>query len=225
MSFIWELCTILLGMDTKLIDITRGMAAGMAVWDGDTPFRLEQILDLHQGDAVNLTTMTVSAHMGTHVDAPSHFDIDGGTMSQVALDVYWGRAQVVTVEKAVGALVPADFAHVDFSLAPRLLVNSGYAERDHTVFHHDFVYPAPELAAFLGERGIVLYGADAPSMDAVDSKGLVGHHALLRHGIGILEGLDLRNAADGVYDFVALPLKIMGGDGSPVRAVLREIED
>jgi arylformamidase len=58
-------------------------------------------------------------------------------------------------------------------------------------------------------------------MDAVDSKTLPGHHALHRHGIAILEGLWLEGVADGLYEFVALPLKIAGGDGSPVLAVLR----
>jgi arylformamidase len=73
----------------------------------------------------------------------------------------------------------------------------------------------------LGHHGVVLYGTDAPSMDHVQSKDLPGHHALRRNGIAILEGLDLRPAPDGVYELVALPLKIEGGDGSPVRAVLR----
>lgn len=205
----------------KYIDITRTVTVGMAVWDGDTPFNLEQQLSLAKGDSVNLTTLTVSAHMGTHVDAPAHFDLNGRTMEQVPLDVYWGPAQVVTVAKTAGPLTPADFNHVDLSLAPRLLVNSHHAERDQTIFHHDFVYPSPELADYLGQRGIILYGADAPSMDAADDPTLPGHHALLRNGIYILEGLDLRQAPDGVYEFVAFPLKIAGGDGSPVRAVLR----
>lgn len=205
----------------EFIDITRIITAEMAVWDGDTPFNLTQQLSLAKGDSVNLTTLTISAHMGTHVDAPAHFSIDDQTMEDVPLEVYWGPAQVVTVNKTAGPLTPADFQHIDLTLASRLLVNSHHAARDQTVFHTDFVYPSPELAAYLSVHGIILYGADAPSMDAADDPHLPGHQALLHHGIFILEGLDLRSAADGLYELAALPLKIAGGDGSPVRAVLR----
>ena len=75
----------------------------------------------------------------------------------------------------------------------------------------------------LGSLSILLYGTDAFSMDDVNSETLPGHNAMLSSGISILEGLDLTNAPDGLYEFAALPLKIIGGDGSPVRAVLRTL--
>jgi len=96
------------------------------------------------------------------------------------------------------------------------------AELPFDQFPETIVYPDPVLADFLGEQGIILYGTDAPSMDALDSKDLPGHHALRHNQISILEGLDLRLAPDGIYELVALPLKIIGGDGSPVRAILRQ---
>ena len=108
----------------------------------------------------------------------------------------------------------ADFSHVDLSLAPRLLVHSAASHRDPTVFHTNFVYPEPELAGFLAEHGVILYGADGPSMDDWQSAELPGHNALLRNGISIIEGLDLSGVPDGVYEFVGLPLKIAGGDGT-----------
>ena len=137
---------------------------------------------------------------------------------------YWGLAQVVTVHKAAGPLEPADFAHVELTRAPRLLVRSAASSGDPAVFPTAIVYPSPALADHLGSLGIVLYGADAPSMDDIESKDLPGHHALHRNGIAILEGLDLRHAPDGLYELVALPLKIEGGDGRPVRAALRTLE-
>lgn len=208
-------------MAVRLIDISRSLNPTIAVWPGDTPYELRGVLSLAEGAPVNLTTILVSAHTGTHVDAPYHFTASGHTMEAVDLSVYWGPAQVVSVERTAGPLVPADFAHVDLSSAPRLLVHSRASHTDPTRFHEDFVYPSPELADFLGAKGIRLYGADAPSMDAHDSKALPGHHALQRNGILILEGLDLSQAPDGLYDFVAMPLPVRGGDGSPVRAVLR----
>ncbi|MFQ5576126.1 MAG: cyclase family protein [Anaerolineae bacterium] len=208
-----------------LFDISRALNPRLAVWPGDTPFSLTQTLDRRRGDAVNLTTLTLSAHTGAHVDAPHHVADDALTVEALDLHPYWGRAQVVTVSKASGPLAPADFAPFEVGLAPRLLVHSAASHVGPAHFPRQIVFPSPELAAWLGSLGIILYGTDAPSMDAVDSKTLPGHNALLKHGIAILEGLDLSRAPDGLYELSALPLKIEGGDGSPVRAALRSAGD
>jgi arylformamidase len=172
---------------------------------------------------VNLTSLSLSAHTGTHMDAPYHFAEDGATVEAVPLEVYWGPAQVVTVHKAAGPLQLEDFAGADLSLAPRLLVHSAAGDVPQSEFPRDFVYPSPALAPRLAEAGIVLFGSDAPSVDHAESKTLEGHHALRAHGIAILEWLNLREVPDGLYELAALPLKIAGGDGSPVRAVLRDM--
>jgi len=208
----------------QVIDISRPLHADIPVWPGDTPFAIQSMLSIAESAPVNLTTLTLSAHTGTHADAPYHFDQGGPRIDELNLAVYWGAAQVVTVEKLAGALLPEDFGHVRLGLAPRLLVRSAASDADPGVFLREIVYPAPALADYLGSIGVVLYGADAASMDHVESKQLPGHHALRRNGIAILEGLDLRHAPDGIYELVALPLKIVGGDASPVRAVLRTLE-
>lgn len=207
-----------------IIDISRTLTAEIAVWPGDTSFQMKTKLARAEGASVNLTTLTLSAHTGSHADAPYHYLDQGTTLEAVSLDPFWGSAQVVTVQKEGGALIPDDFAGYDLGRAPRLLVHSPASELDPTRFPEKYVYPSPELAAFLGELGITLYGTDAPSMDVVDSKRLPGHNALDQQGIAILEGLDLSQAADGLYELAALPLKIGGGDGSPVRAALRSIQ-
>jgi arylformamidase len=204
-----------------LIDISRKLEPTLAVWPGDTPFARQMMLSIAEGASVNLSTLTLSAHTGTHVDAPFHVQRAGATLESLPLEPYWGPAQVVTVHKAAGPLHPEDFAHVDLGRAPRLLVRSPASTAPQDLFLRQIVYPSPALAAALGRAGILLYGTDAASMDDVDSKELPGHHALLAAGIAILEGLDLREAPDGLYELAALPLKIAGGDGSPVRAVLR----
>ena len=204
-------------------DISRRLSPEIAVWPGDTPFSMETTMRRAEGDSVNLTTLTLSAHTGSHVDAPYHYTDGGSTLEEVPLAPFWGRAQVVTVHKEQGPVVPADLASYDLGLAPRLLVRSAASEMDPTRFSRRFVYPSPDLADHLGEQGIVLYGTDAPSMDAADDANLPGHNALRRNGVAILEGLDLRHAPDGVYELVALPLLIVGGDGSPVRAALRPL--
>lgn len=212
-------------MSQRFYDITRTMFSGMAVWPGDRGFEMEPTANIAKGDTVNVALLTFGTHTGTHVDAPYHFTEEGDTLEKVSLATYWGPAQVVTATKESGALTPADFAGYDLGRAPRLLVRSGASAADPRVFHPDFVYPSPELADYLGALGVKLYGADAPSMDAPDNKTLPGHHALQRNGILILEGLDLSDVPDGLYELAALPLKLLGGDGSPVRAVLRSIEN
>ena len=207
----------------KIYDISRTLNAQIAVWPGDSPFQLSQALDMNNGDSVNLTTITMSAHTGTHIDAPLHFLNDGAPVEQVDLSKYWGMAQVVTVAKENGPLYPADFEGYDLTKAPRLLVHSRSSARDVTRFDDNIVYPSSVLADFLGAAGIVLYAADGPSMDKTDDPELRGHKALHRNEIAILEGVVLTGVPDGLYELVAMPLKIEGGDGTPVRAVLRTI--
>lgn len=204
-----------------IIDISRKLRPGMTVWPGDTAYQIEPVLHLNQGEAVNLTTLTMSAHTGSHVDAPLHFTEGGQAIDELALEPYWGAAQVVTSVKRAGPLEPADLEGYDLSRARRLLVRSVPANHIPGRFPEEFVYPSPTLAEYLGSLGICLYGSDGPSMDEVNSKSLDGHHALWRQNIAILEWLDLSEVPDGIYELVAMPLKIVGGDGSPVRAVLR----
>ena len=206
---------------TTFIDITHPLREEIATWPGDTPYQLTRVLNMSEGSSVNLTTITMSAHTGTHVDAPLHFQDDGTPLDQVDIMPYWGPAQVISVDKPSGGLLPADLAHVDLSLAPRLLVHSTASHKPSTEFIREFVYPTPQLAEWLAAHGIILYGSDAPSMDDMHSNSLPGHNALQQNGIVIVEGLKLADVEDGVYDFVAMPLKIVGGDGCPVRAVLK----
>lgn len=205
------------------IDISHPLSADIAVWPGDTSFSRQLMMRRQAGDSVNLSTLTFSAHTGTHIDAPHHFADDAPALDALDLRPYWGPAQVVAVGKASGALVPEDFAGYDLSLAPRLLVRTPASQLPHTQYPSEIVYLSPELVAHLAAYGIILYGTDAPSMDAMDSKTLPGHNALYAHGIAILEGLKLIQVENGLYELVALPLNIQGGDGSPVRAVLRKL--
>jgi arylformamidase len=207
-------------MAQKIFDITRTLNSALASWPGDTPFSAQVMVTMAEGAAINLTTLTMSSHLGTHVDAPYHFIDDDLTMEKVSLEAYIGSATVVTVQREVGPLMPYDFPDLDWSKVERLLVHSVASAKPADQFPTQFVYPAPDLADFMAEHGIVLFGSDAPSMDDMDSKTLPGHKALRRHRIAILEGLLLTDVPDGTYELIALPLKIEGGDGSPVRAIL-----
>jgi len=207
-----------------ILDVSRTLSASLAVWPGDAPFAMATVASRRAGAPVNLTTLTLSAHIGTHVDAPFHMSDDAPSLAALDLTPFWGLAQVVTVIKTAGPLTPADFDHADLRRAPRLLVRSAASLVAPETFPAAYVYPSPELADYLGHSGICLYGTDAPSVDPVESADLPGHCALLRNGIAILEGLNLAHVADGLYELAALPLKIEAGDGSPVRAALRTMD-
>jgi arylformamidase len=209
----------------KIINISKKISENTAVWPGDTPVQIETTMSKNSGGMVNLTTLRISAHTATHVDAPYHVVNEGKTIDQVDLNPFWGLSQVVTVYKIKGPLLPEDFKEYDLSLAPRLLVRTPIGQLNYDEFPEAIPYPSSELADFLKEAGIILYGTDTPSMDAIDTTELPGHQAIIKNEIAILEGLDLHLANDGFYELSALPLNIVGGDGSPVRAALRPLNE
>jgi arylformamidase len=109
----------------------------------------------------------------------------------------------------------------DFEVrAPRVLLATGTFP-DPEDFNADFAAIDPGFIDYLHEKGARLIGIDTPSIDLFDSKDLPCHHAVLRHDMGILEGLVLHDVPAGIYELIALPLKLVGFDASPVRAVLR----
>ena len=138
---------------SSYFDISRTLFPGTAVWPGDTEFELKQMMARSEDDIVNLTTLIVSAHTGTHVDAPHHFSDDSTGIDEMDVEIYWGPAQVVTVAKKGGALFPDDFEGYDLRRAERVLVRSSAERRDEAVFPPEFIYPSPELADFIAGQG------------------------------------------------------------------------
>lgn len=204
-----------------LYDISRTLSPVTAAWPGDRPFSYEPVLKKTDGHAINLTQFTMSPHIGTHADAGFHFDDQGTQPYELPLAHYIGRAQVVTIEREEGAILPDDVA--DFIEAPleRLLIHTWVSDVPDSVFPEDFPYPSVALIDWLAEQGAVLLGMDSPSVDDFNSKTLDGHHRLASHGMVHLENLMLAGVPDGLYELVALPLKFKGLCASPVRAVLR----
>lgn len=203
----------------KLIDISRPIHTGMVVWPGDTPTEFSFAATKAGGYSANVGRLVASMHAGTHVDAPYHFADAGAKIDAVALDAYVGPARVIDA-RGRDVLTPDLFAPFDWSATPRALIRTDRWQ-DPAAFPPGWPRYAPELPAWLGAHGVRLVGMDFPSVDQPTSKDLPTHHALEAAHVLILENLDLRDAAPGVYELIALPLKIRGGDGSPVRAVLR----
>jgi len=203
----------------KIYDITWPMTADMASWPGDAEFSLRWLSLQSRGDTVNLGALTLSPHMGTHADAPFHCDSARATIDRVPLDIYVGPARLVDVRGRAKICVQ-DLAVHDWAATPRLLLRTG-AWDDVRRFPDAIPVLADDVPEFLHAQHIRLVGVDVPSVDEPGSQSLPVHHALNERGIHILEGLDLRVPPPGVYELIALPLRIQGGDGAPVREMLR----
>ena len=200
-------------------DITRPVFEGMPVWPGDTPYRFRLVGSIRGGDAVNVGSIAASIHSGTHVDAPFHFDDGAATVDALSLDPFLGPARVVDV-RGRPTIRREDLAPYDLSATPRLLLRTdGWA--DPARVPERIPVLADDVPDDLRARGVILIGVDVPSVDAIDSKDLPIHHALGSAGIAILESVDLSEVPFGTYELVAIPLKLIGTDGSPVRAILR----
>ncbi|MBN1680206.1 MAG: cyclase family protein [Anaerolineae bacterium] len=208
----------------RCYDISRTITPTLAVWPGDAPFSFTHTLRKRDGSSVNLTTITLSPHTGSHADAYYHFDDDGQHPDQMPLAHYIGPAHVVTITRQHGGIVPSDFDAYDLANLERLLIHTWVSDVPDDDWPDDFPYPTVALIDWLAAQGGVLLGLDSPSVDWFDSTDLPCHHRLRHHGIANLEYLALAGVPDGRYELVALPLKIAGVCGSPVRAVLREIE-
>ena len=211
----------------KIWDISRTLSNDFAEWPGDEPFHYRLTGEIAKGQSVNLGAISMSVHNGTHADARFHFDKKGESIEKTPLDIYLGRATVVDLaqtflhSKEKHLITTEDLKpHAeDIAATSRLLVKTGRWQ-DSTIFPEQIPVIAADVPAWLQKNGVKLLGLDLPSMDEIDSKSLQNHHALASAEIAIVESLDLSEVASGIYNLAALPLKIAGGDGAPVRAVL-----
>ncbi|MEH7381156.1 arylformamidase [Bacillus sp. JJ1533] len=205
----------------KIIDISQPLGLATKEWPGDTPFEYALSWSIEEGSTVNVGKIKTSTHIGTHIDAPYHFDNNGGKVHELELDLYVGKARVVEVsgKKEIGV---EDLKGIDLDGIKRLLIRTN-SWNNRNQFPTSISSLKPEVASFLAGKGIQLIGVDTPSVDQLDSKDLQAHHHLHKHGIYILEGIVLDDVEPGDYELIALPLAIEGADGSPVRAVLKRI--
>ncbi len=204
----------------RIHDISVPLREGVACWPGDAPYEWQWSWRRSAGASVNVGRVAMSVHTGTHTDAPFHFADDGQTIDALDLEPYIGPARVVEV-RGKPRIGISDLRGSDLVSTPRVLLRTD-AWTDHAHFPESIPVLEPDVPAWLAERRVMLVGVDVPSVDALDSKDLPIHHALGRHCIAILENLVLSSITPGVYELIALPLRIVGADGAPVRAILRE---
>lgn len=204
-----------------LWDISPPVDPHFPVFPGDTPMSLRHTWTLGPDCPVNVTEITTTTHLGAHADAPLHFTAGGASVGELDLAPFLGPCRVVHALDA-GAWVTLDLLDRALDGAPpRILVRTW--RKFPTAWTADFAAWDPAVVDALAARGVVLIGTDAASIDPAESKTLDAHRAVARHDLRLLENLRLDDVPAGDYELIALPLRLLGADASPVRAVLREL--
>jgi arylformamidase len=204
------------------VDVSVPVKSGMAHWPGDIDVSVARVSTMACGAQYNLSQLHMSAHTGTHMDAPLHF-VDGAiSIDQIPFEATVGMARVIEIDvpEAIGR---AELERFDIEPGERLIIKTANSARcwETDQFVEDFVYISEEGAKYLVERKIRCVGVDYLSVAGFYKDTVETHVALLGAGIWIMEGLDLRRIQPGRYDLICLPLKLLGAEGAPARAILR----
>ena len=207
----------------RLWDISPPVHAGAPVFPGDTPSRQRWAASIGPGCPVNVGELTLSPHVGAHADAPLHYDPDGASIGTVELTPYLGPCRVIHAIDRGPLIDWVDLAHaIDDRLPPRVLVRT-YRRMPIDRWDPALAAFAPEAVERLADLGVRLIGIDTASIDPADSKDLPSHQVIRRREVRVLENLVLDEVDEGDYELIALPLKLVTADASPVRAVLRAL--
>jgi arylformamidase len=208
----------------SIIDISVPLHEGMALWPGSANFRLERTKSIERGDESNVSFLNCDLHAGTHIDAPLHFIEDGQSVDRIPLDILCGPVCVADLTR-VGKITKRELASIPLPEGTERLLfktrNSGLWEAGR--FDPNYVALTEDGARWIGEKGIRLVGIDYFSIQRYNDEPSV-HRVLLGAGIVVLEGLNLADAQPGQYELICLPLKLLGAEGAPARAVLRNLK-
>ena len=206
----------------RVYDISVGVSPEIPVWPGDPPVQLERTKSIKDGEQANISRLQASVHVGTHIDAPLHFVEGGRSVDDIPLKSLMGRAYVVDLRRAdVLNAESLDSARIP-PRTRRLLFktrNSEHWAKGERSFQRDFVAVDASGAEWLVQKGVRLVGVDYLSV-APFRDGVATHRILLEAGVVIVEGLNLARVSKGRYTLYCLPVKLLGSDGAPARAVL-----
>ena len=206
----------------KLWDISPPVDTQSPVFPGDTPYTQQWAATLTDACPVNVSAITLSPHVGAHADAPLHYDPQGVAVGALDLLPFLGRCRVIHALDA-GRLITMDHLQHALNDVPERLLVRTYRQFPHQHFDTQLTAFDPACVQHLADLGVRLIGTDSASIDPADSKQLPSHQAIRQRGLRVLENLLLDDVPEGDYELIALPLKLMSADASPVRAVLREL--
>lgn len=209
-------------MIKKIWDISPAISAKSPVFPGDTPYSQEWTWQLSEQCPVNVSSLRMSPHIGAHADAPLHYESDGLSAGEMSLLPFIGICRVIHAINCGQLIKPQHIEHALFKVPPRILVRTSN-NAPPTAWQTEFTAFAPETIDLLHAHGVRLIGIDTPSIDPASSKTLCSHQRILSYDIRVLENLDLSRVEADDYELIALPLKLIEADASPVRAILRAL--
>lgn len=205
----------------RLWDISPAISAATPCFPGDTAYTQRWNAQIGPGCPVNVSAVTLSPHLGAHADAPLHYGRDAAAIGAVDLAPFLGPCRVIHAIDKGALITPDHLKHAAVGLPPRVLVRT--CIKAPAEWSPAFSAFAPETITWLAGLGVRLVGIDSQSVDPADSKTLDSHQQLLAHDMRVLENLVLDDVDAGDYELIALPLRLVSADASPVRAVLRSM--
>ncbi|NSW51641.1 MAG: cyclase family protein [Anaerolineae bacterium] len=207
----------------KIIDVSLPICSEMVVWEGDPKPRIHHDTTIAEQGTIQVSSICMGGHTGTHIDAPAHFIPGGNGIDQLPVSLLVGSVQVIKVDDENGLVSSQHIREqVQFPIPLRVLLktqNSNEGLLDAPDFSRQYVALSLEAAEYLVAAGVKVVGIDYLSIAPFDDVYPV-HQKLLQEDVVIIEGLDLRGVRPGIYTLVALPLKIINADGSPARVLL-----
>jgi Predicted metal-dependent hydrolase len=210
-------------MSGRIIDITTGISENTPVYEGDPIPLIEKVSSI-ETDGFVVSRINIGTHTGTHVDAPSHIFEDGTCVDELDPGSFIGKAVLLDLSSGEGCITEneLDMHYVEYTdekdIDVLLIKTGAHFESSETT---DF---GRRLGATAGswiiESGFRVVGVDTLSVDSESS--LPNHDLFLRNGLNIVEYLNFSEATAGIYFFICLPLKLIGCDGAPARAILMD---
>ncbi|HTW67097.1 MAG TPA: cyclase family protein [Bryobacteraceae bacterium] len=206
------------------IDITAPLRNGMVAWPGDAPFERSLTLQMSAGAGCNLSQISTTVHIGTHMDAPLHYLAGGAAIETMPISASIGRARVIEIHDP-GLIRTPELETHRLTRGERVLFKTANSARcwNTDEFQEQYVSIEPSAARYLVKCGVQTVGIDYLSVGPFGEEGSETHRILLEAGIWIIEGLQLAEVEPGEYELVCLPLRIAGSDGAPARALLRKL--
>lgn len=206
----------------KYYDISLNLSAETVRWVTSQPLELIERRRMSRGDANNSSGLTMSAHAGTHVDAPFHFVPEGKTIDALPLELFIGPALVCAIE-GEKYITAEHVTSLKLEGETRVLFKTRNSRLLHQPqYDPSFMAFSVDAAKALVDRGVKLVGLDYLSVAPADEQVPV-HRAFLDHGVVLLEGVDLTEINPGRYELICFPIRLRGSDGAPCRAVLRDL--
>ena len=205
----------------KIYDITVPITDALTVWKGDPPVTITKVAST-QNDGYNLHRLDISAHTGTHIDAPLHFIEHGGNIGSISLESMIGPVMVIEIADEIQNITGEvlEGLHIPKSIE-RIIFKTKNSKLWHKAPRFDESYTAlvTSGAQYLVDRKIKLVGMDYLSISVIDDL-VQPHKILLSNRIVILESCNLLEVPAGMYQLICLPLKVNEIEGAPVRAIL-----